>query len=198
MKLENDRDRYGAVAQILHAAIALLILGSFASIYLPRWFAAPEAPVRDLAFQTHLSIGLSVLVLAGLRLWWRLRSPLQPDHLPGPWWEHAAARIVHLLLYVLILLMPVTGYLGTGADAHYLGLATIPQFQKTALFDLTVVQGLGLSFKEFEKPVDWLHKTLGELMLLVLVSLHVGAALYHQFARRDGILSRMFPASSQG
>lgn len=134
-----------------------------------------------------------MLVFAGLRLWWRQRSRTMPDELPGSRLEHAAARAVHAALYGLIVAMPVTGYLGTGVDTEFFGIATVPRFADTPLFDLAVTQVMGLTFEEFERPIDWLHKTLGELLVLALVGLHVAAALFHHYVRRDGAMRRMLP-----
>jgi cytochrome b561 len=91
-----------------------------------------------------------------------------------------------------MLLMPLTGYLGTGTDTQFFGLFTIPMFADTAVYDALVTRGLGIDFDSFEAPVDWLHKTLGEIAVLALVGVHVAAALFHHFIRRDGALTRMF------
>ena len=191
-RFENSKERYGLVAQVMHAAVAVLFIAAFATVYFRQWFTEPESALGFAVLHLHLSTGLSILVLGGLRVWWRLRSRTQPDELPGAWWEHLSARLVHVLLYALIILMPLAGYLGTGVPTDFFGLFIIPKFADTAAFDLIVANGLGLTFEEWEVPVDWLHKTLGELLVLSLVGLHVAAALFHHFIRRDGALNRMF------
>ena len=197
-QIENSRDRYGMVAQALHWMVALLFAGAFVTVYFRHWFTIAGTGLNLAALQIHLSIGLSVLVFAGLRLWWRQRSRTMPDGLPGSRLEHAAARGAHVALYGLMLAMPVTGYIGTGVDTEFFGLATVPRFAATPLFDVAVTQGMGLTFEEFERPVDWLHKTVGEVLVLALVGLHVAAALFHQYVRRDGVMRRMLPFAHQG
>lgn len=192
-QIENSRDRYGLVAQTLHWVVALLFLGAFVAVYFRQWFTQADTGLNLVALHAHLSLGLSVLVFAGLRLWWRRRSRFQPDDLPGSWWEHLSARVAHAALYVLMLAMPLTGYLGTGLATEFYGIVTLPRFADTWLFNVAVDQGMALTFEEFEKPVDWLHKTLGEVMVVVLVGLHAAAALFHHFVRRDGALRRMLP-----
>jgi cytochrome b561 len=95
LQLENSANRYGLVAQLLHAIMAMLFIGSFAAVYGLQWFSTADTPASLALLQLHLSFGLSVLLLAILRLWWRLRSRVQPDELPGSRVEHLAARIVH-------------------------------------------------------------------------------------------------------
>lgn len=189
-QIENSRDRYGMIAQALHWMVALLFVGAFAAVYFRHWFTEVGTSPNLAALQLHLSIGLSVLVFAGLRLC----SRTIPDELPGSRLEHVGARAVHAALYGLMVAMPVTGYLGTGVDTEFFGIATVPRFADTPLFDVAVTRGMGLTFEEFERPIDWLHKTLGEVLVLALVGLHVAAALYHQYVRRDGIMRRMLPA----
>lgn len=193
MQWENTRNRYGVVAQGLHAGVALLFLGAFGAVYGRRWFTVPETAENFALLQLHLSLGWSILLLAVLRLWWRSRSRVAPVELPGARIEHVAAKIVHALLYALMLFMPLSGYLGTGVDTELFGVVTIPRFADTPVFQTLVAGGLGLSFEEFEAPIDWLHKSLGEAAVLALVGVHAAAALFHHFARRDGALARMFP-----
>ncbi len=193
LQIENSKDRYGTAAQVLHWTIAILFAGSFASVYFRQWFTQGGSVANQSALQLHLSIGLSILVFAGLRIWWRARSRVMPDELPGAWWEHLSAKLAHIGLYAMMLAMPLTGYLGTGLATEFFGLFTVPRFADTAVFDLLVTQGLEMTFDEFEKPIDWLHKTLGEILVLALVGLHVLAALFHHYVRRDGVMRRMVP-----
>lgn len=196
-QFENSRDRYGMVAQALHWTVALLIVGAFAAVYFRNWFTDAGTGRNLAALQLHLSIGLSVVVFAGLRLWWRQRSRTMPDELPGSRLEHAASRAVHTALYSLMIAMPVTGYLGTGVDTEFFGIVTVPRFADTPLFDVVVIRGMGLTFEEFEQPIDWLHKALGEALVLALVGIHVAAALFHQYVRRDGVMQRMLPRTER-
>ena len=87
--------------------------------------------------------------------------------------------------------MPVTGYIGTGVHTEFFFLFDIPKFEDTPLFVTLVSDGLMMTFKEFEAPVDFIHKNLGAWVVWVLILGHVLAALYHHFVRRDRTIYKM-------
>jgi cytochrome b561 len=89
--------------------------------------------------------------------------------------------------------MPLTGYIGTGTPTDF-GLFTVTGFNETATFH-GVSQTFGLSWDAFEAPVDVLHHFIGKWIAWGVVALHVGAALYHHWVRRDDVLVRMLPQS---
>lgn len=92
--------------------------------------------------------------------------------------------------------MPITGYLGTGTEAHYFFTYHIPKFEDTALYDWLVAGMLNLSFDEFEEPIDFFHKEIGGALLVwILIAIHVSAALYHHFIKRDRTLRKMLPGA---
>lgn len=192
MSLRNTPHRYGRVAQALHWTVALLFLLAFVSVYVRQYLTTDDTTPNWVALQAHLSLGLSVILFAALRLWWKLANEA-PANPPGTWWEHLAAHAAHWTLYLLMFAMPLTGYLGTGVDTDFFGLFTIPKFEDTAIHTVVVQGWLGLTPEAFEEPVDWLHKQLGEVFVLLLVGLHVAAALYHHYVRRDDVLTRMLP-----
>ena len=105
--------------------------------------------------------------------------------------EHRLAHVAHWGLYGLLILMPLTGYLGTGAPTDY-GLFSITGFDQTALFGW-ISQTYHVSFEEFEVPIDAVHHFLGKWVAWVVVGLHVAAALFHHRVRRDNVLTRMLP-----
>ena len=91
-----------------------------------------------------------------------------------------------------MIIMPVTGYLGTGANTEYYFLFDITKFEDTGLFKLLVSEGMGLSFSEFEKPIDFIHKNiLGAWLVWLLILGHASAALYHHFLKKDRTLIKM-------
>ena len=88
--------------------------------------------------------------------------------------------------------MPVTGYLGTGANTGFFWLFEIPKFESTRLFTFWVSDRLNMSFAEFEVAVDYLHKDVGGALLVwMLTAGHVSAALAHHFVSKDRSLRRM-------
>jgi cytochrome b561 len=175
--VRTSEDRYTATAIVLHWLIALLVIGNFAWGW---WMQEiPKSPpgIRADAFNLHKSIGLTLVLLMAVRLGWRVRHPAPP--LPAmPVWQAHAARWTHALLYVALIAMPVTGYLGSvysGYPVKFFGIA-LPAWgsKQPELKDLFGVAHLYAS---------WL--------LAGLVALHVAAALKHALADRDGILGRM-------
>ena len=191
MSLKNTAEDYGSIAKWLHWSTAVLFLGSYISVYYRQWFTEKETPENWIALQLHLSIGVTIAVIVGLRIIWRLSNRV-PDLEPGTKLEHLAAHVGHLALYAIMVIMPVTGYIGTGVNTEYFFLFDIPKFEDTQLFTTLVSDGLGMTFKEFEKPVDFIHKDImGAWVVWLLILGHVSAALYHQFVKKDRTLYKM-------
>ena len=91
-----------------------------------------------------------------------------------------------------MIIMPITGYVGTGVNTEYFFLFDIPKFETTQLFVALVSNGLGMTFKEFEQPIDFIHKDiLGAWLVWLLILGHVAAALYHHFGKKDRTLQKM-------
>ncbi|MCT8986339.1 cytochrome b [Shewanella phaeophyticola] len=169
MSIKNTADNYGTIAKWLHVATAALFLGAYGSFYYSHWFTEPKTPESFSALQIHLSIGATIAVVVFLRILWRLTNPV-PNNEPGSALAHLAAHVGHYALYAVMIIMPITGYMGTGGDINYFFLFDIPKFESTYLFDLLVNNGLGLTFKEFEKPMDFIHKDLlGAWVLWLLI-----------------------------
>ncbi|HMM46680.1 MAG TPA: cytochrome b [Thiobacillaceae bacterium] len=189
--MENTRERYGSIARILHWSIAWLFLASYAAVYTRHWFTLPKTPENWIALQTHLVVGVLIAILVVARVIWRVRSP-QPDDVPGTRLEHLASHAMHIALYFVMIIMPISGYLGTGVAIEVPLLGDIPSFKDTALF-----QSLGVDWETFEKPVDFVHKNGGAYVVWVLVVLHAAAAFYHHFVRRDDVMRRMLSPSRQ-
>lgn len=197
MSFRNSRYKYGSVAKALHWVIATLFLVSYCAVYYRHWFTV-EVDEFSLwvgtpnytALQIHLTSGISIFAFALLRIAWRVSNP-SPELPPGRAWEHFSAHVAHYALYFIMIFMPITGYLGTGADTAYFN---ITQFRETAAYDLLVTRILGLDWDAFEKPVDFIHKDIGGALLVwMLILIHAGAALYHHFVKRDDVLLRMLP-----
>ena len=191
MSLKNSVNNYGSIAKWLHWVTAVLFLGSYISVYYRHWFTEDKTPENWTALQLHLSIGITIAVVVSLRIIWRI-SNRAPDLEPGTKLEHLAAKTGHFALYAVMIIMPVTGYLGTGANTEYFFLFDIPKFESTPVFVSLISDGLGVTFKEFEKPIDFIHKNiLGAWLVWLLILGHISAALYHHFVRNDRTLQKM-------
>lgn len=189
MSWKNTAENYGTVAKWLHWGTALLFLAAYATVYYRDWFTEKKTPENWTALQLHLVIGVTIGVLVVLRILWRSANR-QPDVEPGSRLQHKAASLGHLALYAVMIVMPVTGYLGTGAAVEYFPLFDIPAFKDTWLFTDWI--GQYMDFETFEKPIDFVHKKImGEWLVWLLILGHALAALYHQRILHDRTLKKM-------
>lgn len=173
--MTTDMVKYNAVARMLHWLIALgiiadIVLGlghdSFGKSF-------PAMPI-------HKAIGITVLTLSVLRILWRLthKAPPLPGTIPG--WQAVLAHATHGILYILMIAVPLTGWIMASAGTYplqWFGLFDIPK--------LPVLKGSPLADFAHEG-----HELMGKLFIPLLL-LHIGAAFYHQFALKDGVLRRM-------
>ena len=196
--LSNTREEYGKIARWLHWTMATLLIIGLLAIYYRMWFTEPRTPPSTFVLQLHMSMGMSLFVFAILRLIWRLKN-VQPDPVPGPAWQQNAARWTHRLFYVFLFMMPITGYIFAGLTNQFfygtpLAFELLPKFSDTSTFQAVVVNGLGISeeaWRDAREPIKNLHVYGGRFVLLALIALHIGAALYHHFKLRDNTLKRM-------
>ncbi|MBU2641455.1 MAG: cytochrome b [Gammaproteobacteria bacterium] len=169
--------RYTTPAIVLHWLVALLIFVGFPlGVYMHE---LPLSPTKLQLYSYHKWIGITVLLLAGLRVVWRLthRPPPLPDSVVR--WQRQASAVVHGLLYVLMLAIPLSGWLMSSAKGFpvvWFGVLPLPDLvdKNRELGDLLVGVHQALNFT-----------------LLGLVILHVAAALKHHFIERQPFLQRM-------
>ena len=191
MTIKNTAEGYGAIAKWLHWATAILFLASYFSIYYRHWFTEVKSFESMIAFQLHLSVGVTIAVIVVLRIVWRITNRI-PDPEPGTFLEHTATQLEHYALYAVMIILPATGYLGTVVNTNYFFMFEIPRFSDTQLFTFLVTDGLGISFKEFKIPVDFIHKNiLGEWLAWFLILDHVLVALSYQFVKKGRTMSKM-------
>lgn len=169
---------YDGVAQLLHWVMAILIFTAFG---VGLWMVDLPLFQRLRTVSLHKSIGVTIFIFVLLRLAWRWThpAPTLPDSMPA--WERCAANTAHWLLYALMVAVPVSGWLMSGA----LGVATVP-------FGLATLPDLIERNRELGETLKTVHFVLNK-SLLALVALHVAAALKHFFIDRDGVLQRMLP-----
>lgn len=172
--------RYGGVAVALHWIVAL---GVFAQFALGWWMIGlPNTPPGYQAYwyNVHKSIGITLGLFVVLRVAWRLTHPA--PELPGSvaLWQRRAARTSHFLLYACMLVMPISGFLGSSFTKYpikYWGM-TLPR-----LLDPSP------ALKDLCSNVHYVTVCL----FMLLVAIHMAAALKHLLAG-DGVFRRMLPA----
>lgn len=170
--------RYTSTAVALHWLVAVLVVCNLALGL--SMVPLPLSRQKLEFYLWHKSIGITVFLLTCLRVLWRRRHA-PPPLPPMPEWQRRATAIAHGLLYVLLLLIPVSGYLyssATGVQVVYLGLVPLPDLvPKDKALAAVLRDG---------------HVTLN-FTLLALVCVHAAAALRHHFVDRDTVLWRMLP-----
>jgi len=181
--------RYNAVAMVIHwltaiTVIGLLIVGNIMAD-MPR-----TDPLKLDLYNWHKSFGVTVLLLTLIRLAWRLthKPPALPDEMPG--WEKRVAKITHWAFYVLLLGVPLLGWSMVSAS---------PRNIPTVLFGaipwphIPFLANMDIDQKKATKELwEGLHATAAYTML-VLIVLHVGAALRHRILLKDKVVQRMLP-----
>jgi len=171
--------RYTGTALALHWLAALLIFCGFGlGLFMTGLEITPDK-LRYYAW--HKWLGITVFLLAAARLAWRSAHPAPPlpDEMPD--WQVRSSRAAHALLYVLMLAIPLSGWIyssATGVSVVYLGLVPLP--------DLIAKD------RETAKILLLLHNSLNYL-LAATVTVHIAAALKHHFVDRDDVLARMLP-----
>lgn len=172
MSAKSTPTRYGAVAITIHWVTAAGIVVAFALGWLADHADDPGAEVTLL--RGHIVFAVSVVVLTLLRILWWIVADRRPEPGPDqPRWQMWTASAVHIALYVIILLMGTSGI--------------------TTLISSDAVPALmaGAPLPDFEMFLPRKAHGLMAYLLVLLLAFHIGAALYHQFIRRDRLLARM-------
>lgn len=170
--------RYGGVAVALHWLIALLV---FAGLTLGSYMVDLRmSPDKLKLYSYHKWIGITVLLLACLRAAWRVTHAPPPPNPEHPLWQRRAASAAHLGLYLLLFVLPLSGWLfssASGFPVKYFGLVTLPDL-------------VGKD-KELADLFKTVHELLGWALVLILGA-HIAGALKHQFIDKDRTLARMW------
>jgi cytochrome b561 len=179
MPIRNTTARWGALAQLFHWTIVALILVQL--VLANQYNHLPLGMAKLGVIARHKSVGITIFLLAVLRLAWRLMNPVPPlpDTLKP--YERVLAHITHFALYAIILVMPITGWIMSSArnfPVSWFGLVQLPDLvgQNKALYE----------------AMHETHDILAGTLIAVAV-LHVLAALKHHFILKDDTLRRMLP-----
>ncbi|KLI63174.1 cytochrome b [Aurantiacibacter marinus] len=181
----SKHQRYSGVAMLFHWVIAGLVILNWRLAENAEHAAARAEKIA--IFNDHKAVGITILALTIGRLAWRLSHPVPP--LPSGYanWERILARSTHVIFYVLLIGLPIGGWL-----ANSLGGQQIEMFGLFTIGALPVGSNEGLSEEIFD-----LHKTGGTIMIY-LVGLHVLGGLKHTFFDKDGGIFRMLPFGKVG
>jgi len=179
MSVENPGSRYTAIAIGLHWLVALAIVGSFGlGLYMHE---LPLSPQKLKLYSWHKWAGVTIFLFVLLRLVWRLmhRPPALPPGMPA--WQVKAAEATHVLLYLLMVAVPLSGWLMSSAKGF-----------QTVWFGVLPLPDLLQKDPDLGDLLQQLHMLLN-FSMAALVLAHAGAALKHHYFDRDDVLTRMLP-----
>ena len=184
MRSETPATRvYSPVARMLHwitaAAVLAMIPVGLAMSYRGNVLNIWDGLTNGL-YSAHKLTGFLLLWLMAGRLAYRLMHGAPPDEPTLAWWQKAVSHLVHWLLYGLLLVVPLLGWIG------------VSLFPALTIFNLFDLPALAAPDEEAAKRVLAIHGWLA-ILLAALVCGHIGAALFHYFIRKDGVLRRMLP-----
>ena len=172
-------EQYTRTAIALHWLIAALVFTTFPlGIYMHELPASPE---RLQLYSYHKWIGVTIFMLAVARVLWRLAHPAPQPVAGTPAWQRFVAAATHHLLYLLVILIPISGWLmssAKGVQTVWLGIVPLPDL-------------VGRN-EELGEALEEVHEVLN-LTMALLVILHVAGALKHRLIDRDEVMARMLP-----
>lgn len=172
--------RYSGIAMLLHWLIAVAVIVNWRLAE-----AAEHAEVRADAFSymsNHKALGITILILTVLRLGWRLVHRPPPLRASMAAWEKALARTLHIIFYVLLIGLPLGGWMAESFEGHAVDV-----------FGIFTLPGLPVGENEdLAHTFEELHGTGGSIMIY-LIGLHVLGMLKHMVIDKDGNLWRMLP-----
>jgi len=174
MGTRSTSNQYGTVVVTIHWLTAILVLALIATGF--RASGLEDAAAKAGLLRAHISMGVLILLLTGARVVWWWLADKKPDPVAMPRWQDLLARAVHVGLYIVIFGMAASG-IGmialSGAGPVIFG----------------AVSGSLPDFTDFAPRTP---HGIGARLMGVLFALHAGAALYHQFVKRDRLLGRMW------
>ncbi len=181
----NGQTSYSGVAKALHWLVVALLIAQYVLAWLMPHIGRNTKP--DTVINLHFSLGVVILAVMIVRVAWRW-THAEPTPLDGiPPWQIKSARIVHCVLYALLFVAPILGWVNAswrGFDVSVFGLFTLPR--------LVEIRAPGFGW------TGDVHVILSWYVMLGLVALHAAAALYHKLVRRDRVLARMLPVWAGG
>lgn len=172
-------EHYNGLARFLHWAVVALVVVQYATKFAPVGSFGVFTEQRLDAW--HLGIGPTILAVMLVRLAWRLTHPAPPPPADLSTPLQVVSRVTHWLFYLVLLLLPVLGWIAAsafGATSYLLGLIPLP--------------ALVAKNDAFAKEVGSVHGTLAWI-LLAIIALHIAGAAYHGLIKKDGVVGRMLP-----
>jgi cytochrome b561 len=177
MGFKNTSYAYGSVAKFLHWLLFILVL-----VMIVGGFFMDDVPkaYKGVIYNLHKLTGLTILLLMVVRWCWMMINvkPMLPTAMPN--WQRKATRLVHELLYLLIIAMPLAGWIGSSSAGK-------PPHIGDLKLSLPIPEDKSLIEAAFN-----MHELIA-YGIIFLVCVHAAAALYHHYIRKDDVMRRMLP-----
>lgn len=179
--MKSTTSKYGSVAVTIHWLSAIAIVAMLGSGF--RAASMTDSAAKETILMFHVPLGVTILLLTLFRVFWWLRVEQKPSPVEGdPAWQTMAAKTIHVLFYVVILGMAVSGIgmmalSGAGAVLFGSDTGTLP---------------------DFNNYLPRMPHGLGARLMVALFVFHAGAALYHHFIKKDGLIWRMWFGQRSG
>jgi cytochrome b561 len=174
----SERLHYGTTAKLFHWLIVALLLTQFPIGWFMPDIHGGMKPGN--AMMLHLSVGITILMLIVLRFIWRVTHPVAPESSLPPW-QRLSSEGVHWLLYALVLASTLTGWLFAsmrGWEISYFSAFPLPMLTSASPSGIHTIDG-------WHQAAEW--------ALLIVIGVHVAAAMAHIFYYRDRVMQRMLP-----
>ncbi len=172
--MKSTATRYGHVAVTIHWLSAVLIVALLVTGF--RAGMTTDSAAKAALLKAHLPLGIAILVLTVARLAWWAFADRKPDPVAGsPAWQEVSGKVVHVLFYIVIIAMAGSG------------IAMMAMSEASE----SVMGGSG-NLPDFWDYAPRLPHGLGARLMMALLVLHIGAALYHHFVQKDGLIARMW------
>jgi len=180
--IRNTNSSWGSLSRLFHWSLGVLIIGMLAYGWWMNHF--PARPDRFFYRSIHADIGYVVLLLTVTRLIWRWINPVPALPADTPQWERLAAGIIHGALYAVTILVAMLGWAHSGARdpnyADWFGLFRVPQITSPDKAAAAAYESRHIFFA---------------YVLLALILIHIGAAIWHHVVKRDRVAARMIDGS---
>ena len=174
----NNEKKYGVVTKLLHWSIFVLFILQFFLVYRREYFPK-DSPEKMQYMLLHKSFGATILALAIFMIIWRHlgKRPSHPSHMPKT--QSILAKVVHALLYLCMLIMPLSGISMSQLSGYKVSIFN--------WFDLPMLVSVN---KDLAGVFHEIHEYTS-FAIIALVSGHALAALYHHFVNKDNVLEKI-------
>ena len=174
--LENTPNSYGSIAKFFHWFMAITLLCLFIVGYNLENFVMPAL------FKAHKAIGFLILLIVVARLLWRFGNITPSYESSMPKWMVLAGHAMHYTLYALMIVVPLAGFISSNAG----------QYPVSFLFLFDMPSLFATKNPELSKVAMFIHKQAAAIFAYA-IGVHILAALYHHYIKKDDILKRIIP-----